>query len=160
MAADMFIKLASVPGESTDEKHPNEIDVLSWSWGMAQSSMQGTGAGRGAGKVSVDNLTFSHYLDKASPVLMRLCCSGDHVPEANLVMRLAGGKQLEYLKIKLEEVLISNVSVSGGAGDKATESVSLSFAKVKVDYYPQNAKGALDAAVPYGWDMQKNVKTA
>jgi type VI secretion system secreted protein Hcp len=160
MASDIFIKFSTVKGESTDEKHPNEIDVLSWSWGMSQSHTHGTGAGRAAGKVAFDNLTFNHYLDKASPVLMRLCSSGDHIPQADLVMRLAGGKQLEYLKIKLEEVLISNVSISGAGGDKATESVTLGFAKVKLDYFPQKTDGSLDAAVPFGWDTQKNVKTA
>jgi type VI secretion system secreted protein Hcp len=162
MATDMFIKIKDVPGESTDDKHKGEIEVLQWSWGLAQSGSFGTGAGSGAGKVSASDLSFTHFMDKASPVLMRLCSNGKHIPEANLVMRLAGEKQLEYLKIKLEQVFVSNVSLggSGGAGDKLTESVTLRFAKIKVDYFPQTEKGALDAAVPYGWDFQKNVSVA
>ena len=47
--ADMFLKvegsrMGPVKGESQDEKHKGEIDVLGWSWGMqAQTAMGGGG---------------------------------------------------------------------------------------------------------------------
>lgn len=158
--SDMFIKLNDVPGESQDSKHPNEIDLVSWQWGMSQgNNMGGTGAGLTGSKVSINTLNFIHMLDKASPVLMRMCSTGTHIKEANLVMRQAGGDQLEYLKIKLEEVLVSDLSLSAG-GERPTESVTLAFAKVKVDYFPQKVDGKLDAAIPYGWDIQKSKATA
>ena len=37
MAVDMFLKIGDIEGESTDDKHGKEIDVLAWSWGMSQS---------------------------------------------------------------------------------------------------------------------------
>lgn len=52
MALDMFIKIDGIKGESTDDKHKDEIDVLSWSWGMSQSGTVHTTGGSGAGKVS------------------------------------------------------------------------------------------------------------
>jgi len=44
MATDTFLKLGDVKGESTDDKHRDEIEVLAFSWGMNQpGSMSGGG---------------------------------------------------------------------------------------------------------------------
>src|SRR6476660_2723852 len=98
MAVDMFIKIDTVDGESKDSKHKGEIDVLAWSWGMSNSGSAHTGGGAGAGKVNVQDLSFTKYIDKSSPDLMLACCNGKHFPDANLVVRKAGEKPLEYLK--------------------------------------------------------------
>ena len=37
MAVDIFLKLGDIKGESTDDKHKNEIEVLSFSWGIANT---------------------------------------------------------------------------------------------------------------------------
>ena len=37
MAVDIFLKLTDIKGESMDSKHPDEIQVLAWSWGMSQA---------------------------------------------------------------------------------------------------------------------------
>ena len=37
-ATDMFLKLGDIKGESLDDKHKDEIDVLAWSWGEADST--------------------------------------------------------------------------------------------------------------------------
>jgi len=36
MAVDMFLKIDGIPGESTDARHRDEIDVLSYNWGKSQ----------------------------------------------------------------------------------------------------------------------------
>lgn len=36
MALDMFLKIDGIPGESTDARHRDEIDVLSYNWGESQ----------------------------------------------------------------------------------------------------------------------------
>jgi type VI secretion system secreted protein Hcp len=55
MAVDMFLKVDGIEGESQDEKHAKEIDVLSWSWGMSQSGTSHMGGGGGGGKVAVQD---------------------------------------------------------------------------------------------------------
>src|SRR6185503_5261492 len=99
MAVDMFIKIGDIKGESVDDKHKGEIDVLSWSWGASQTGSAGIGGGGGAGKVQIQDLTITKYIDKASPTLFTMCCSGKHLGTANLTVRKAGGTALEYLKI-------------------------------------------------------------
>ena len=158
MAVDMFLKLDGVKGESKDKAHAQEIDVLSWSWGMSNSGSAHVGGGAGSGKVSVQDLSVTKYIDSSSAPLMLSCCDGLHFDSAVLTVRKAGGADpVEYVKIKLQEVLITSVETGGAGGeDRLTESVSLNFAKVKVEYLPQEAKGAKANMIPFSWDIAAN----
>ena len=157
MAVDMFMKIEGVKGESKDKTHPKEIDVLAWSWGMSNSGSAHVGGGAGMGKVNIQDLSFTKYVDSSSPVLALACCKGTHYKEANLVVRKAGGNPVEYIKIKLEEVLITSIGTGGsGAEDRLTENVTLNFAKVGMDYTPQDDKGAALTAIPMAWDITAN----
>jgi len=161
MAMDQFLKVDDIKGEAVDDSHPDEIQVLAWSWGMSQSGTTHSGPGGGAGKVNVQDLSFTHYLDKASPNLMKMCCSGKHFEEATLVVRKAGGAALEYLKIVMKHGIISSISTGGSGGeDRLTENVTLNFAEFETSYVPQMADGSGDAEVTVGWDIAKNVETA
>jgi len=158
MAVDMFIKIGDVDGESKDKTHKKLIDVLAWSWGMSNSGSAHMGGGAGAGKVNVQDVSVTKYVDSASPKLMLACCKGTHYPEALLIVRKAGGTPVEYIKIKMEEVLITSISTGGSGGeDRLTENISLNFAKVHLDYVPQDDKGAPGTAIPMSWDISANV---
>jgi type VI secretion system secreted protein Hcp len=159
MAVDVFLKLDDVPGESADKVHGKEIDVLAWSWGMSNSGTAHVGGGAGAGKVNVQDLSFSKYVDRSSPILMLKCCEGQHFEKALLTVRKAGGKPLEYIKIKMQTVVITGITTGGsGAEDRLTENVTLNFAKLSLDYVPQKADGTGDTAIPFGWDIAANIK--
>jgi type VI secretion system secreted protein Hcp len=159
MAVDTFIKLDGIKGEAQDSKHKDEIDVLSWSWGLTQTGTMHGGGGGGAGKVNVHDLNFTKYVDKSSCDLMLRCCSGKHIPSAELTVRKAADKPLEYLKIKLEEILVTSFQTSGSAHDeRQTENVTLNFAKFKVEYQIQKPDGSGTNAGNAGWDIKKNVK--
>jgi type VI secretion system secreted protein Hcp len=159
MAVDMFIKIGKLEGESRDKAHGKEIDVLAWSWGASNSGSAHVGGGMGAGKVNVQDLSFTKYIDKSSPDLMLACCSGEHFPEAKLIVRKAGKDPLEYLTITLKEVLVTSVSTGGSGGeDRLTENVTLNFAKVQLNYIEQTASGAPGAKPHMGWDIAANAK--
>ena len=97
MAIDMFIKIGDVEGEAADDKHGKEIDVLAWSWGMSQSGTTHMGGGGGSGKVAVQDMSITKYVDSATNALMKACCDGTHYPEAMLTVRKAGKEALEYI---------------------------------------------------------------
>jgi type VI secretion system secreted protein Hcp len=159
MAVDMFFKIDGIKGESADGKHKEEIDVLSWSWGLSQSGTAHMGGGGGSGKVNVNDLSFTKYIDKGSPDLYLFCCQGKHLKDAKLTVRKAGGNPLEYLVITLEDVIISSITPGGSGGeDRLMEQVSLNFGKVKVDYVEQTNTGGAGATPKMGWDIQKNEK--
>ena len=159
MAVDMFIKIGSLEGEAKDKAHGKEIDVLAWSWGASNSGSAHVGGGAGAGKVNVQDLSFTKYIDKSSPDLMLACCNGKHFPEAKLIVRKAGENPLEYITITLTDVLVTSVSTGGSGGeDRLTENVTLNFAKVKVQYSAQKPDGTEGDKMQMGWDIAGNVK--
>lgn len=49
MPTEIFAKIGDIKGESVDARHRDEIDVVSFSWGVAHTA-PGGGAGGGAGK--------------------------------------------------------------------------------------------------------------
>jgi type VI secretion system secreted protein Hcp len=157
MAVDMFIKIDTVDGESRDKVHKKEIDVLAWSWGISNSGSAHVGGGAGAGKANIQDISFTKWVDSSTPKLLLACCDGKHFANATLVVRKAGEKPVEYIKIKIEEVLITSISTGGSGGeDRLTENVTLNFAKVSVDYVPQDDKGAAGTAIPMAWSIAEN----
>ena len=87
------------------------------------------------------------------------CCNGKHIKDGLITVRKAGEKPLEYLKIKLTDILISSVQTAGhGSSEQLTENVTLNFAKVHVEYQEQKPDGSGTPAGEMGWDIKANVK--
>ena len=155
MATDIFAKLGDIKGESLDDKHKDEIEVLSWSWGVSNAvTVAGTGAGQG--KASFNDLSFTHKIDKASPVLMQACATGAHLKEATITHRKAGKGQQEFLVIKMNDVIVTAVMDAEGKDGESAEAVSLAFAKIDVAYRPQKSDGSLDAGIHFKYDLKAN----
>lgn len=159
MAVDILLKIEGVDGESMIQDHEGEIDVLAWSWGLTQTGTMHYGGGAGAGKVNVQDVSFTKFVDKASPNLIRACCNGEHFSKAVLVVRKAGKDPLDYFKVTMSPVLVTSVATGGSGGEeRVTENVSLNFAKMEVGYTPQKEDGSGDAEVTLKWNIEKNVE--
>lgn len=156
MAVSIFARIDTIQGESLDEKHRDEIEVLSWSWGVSQLGTLAQGRGGGRGKASIHELSFTHHFDKASPVLMRACATGAHLKEATITVRRAGQDQLEYLVVRMTDVLVTNVSSTITAEEVTAEGVTLTFGKVDLEYIPQKPDGSLDVGVHFTYDIVAN----
>lgn len=155
---DIFIKMGDIKGESSDQKHKGEIDVISWSWGLVQAgASHSSGSGAGTGKVQFHDISIVKKVDRASPALFMAAAEGSHIKDVQLVVRKAGGKQLEYLKIKLTDVFVASVQ-NAVKGEDAVEHITLNFAKVEYDYYPQKEDGSADSPVHFGWSVKDNRK--
>lgn len=162
MAIDAFLKLGTLKGESQADKHTEEIEVLNWSWGASQQGTTHMGSGGGAGKVNVQDISILHRVDAASPGILLACCKGTHFDEAVLTLRKAGDDPLDYIIIKMNEVMVTSVAPSGSAGsDEVMESFTLNFAKFEFSYQPQDEKGAKKGgAILAKYDIAKNVASA
>lgn len=160
MAVDMFLKIDAIKGEAKDgtKKHEGEITILSWSWGMTNPGSTHVTTGAGSGKVNVQDITLTKYVDRSSPNLIQNCCNGLPFKQAILTVRKAGGKEpLEYLVIKMEELIVSQVATGGSGGeDRLTETISLNFAKFEVKYTEQTATGGKGTDIPVTWNIQNN----
>jgi type VI secretion system secreted protein Hcp len=159
MAVDMFLKLKGIDGEARDSKHKGSIDILAWSWGASNSGTSHMGGGSGAGKANIQDISVTKYVDSSSAKLLECCVTGKHIETANITVRKAGDKPLEYIKIELTEVMVTSVSTGGSGGeDRLTENVSLNFAKFKYEYVPQKATGDGDVAKEFAYNIAENVK--
>ncbi len=157
MAVDILLKLDGVKGESKIDQHKEEIDVLSWSWGCSQSGTTHTGGGGGSGKVAVQDIHITKYLDAASSTLFRFSCNGKHVAKGTLLVRKAGEKPVNYLQIDMEEIIITSVTMGGsGSEDRLTENISLNFSKFKFEYFTQEDTGSKGKSAPLSWDIASN----
>lgn len=159
MAADYFLEIEGIKGESKDDKHAGEIDLLSWSWGETQTGRSSTGGGGGSGKVSMQDFHFVMNMCTATPHLMLACATGSHIKKAVLTCRKAGGKQEEYLTIEFSDLLVSSYQTGGSSAGDAypTDQISLNFSKIKFSYAPQKAEGVLDKPIIVGYDIKKNI---
>jgi type VI secretion system secreted protein Hcp len=123
-AVDMFLKIDGIEGEATDAGHGEWIDVLSVSWGTANSSSRQTSpVGSGPG-----TLTLVRSVDRASARLSEACTSGRSLGRVVLHARSRQGGLDEYL---MDDVSIRSCS-QGSAGDRPTENVTLNFAKIEL----------------------------
>jgi type VI secretion system secreted protein Hcp len=159
MATDIFLTLDGIKGESTDDKHKEAIDVVAWSWGLANSGTFHSGTGGGAGKANFQDISVTKYVDKSTADLMYSCASGKHLSKGTLIVRKAGEKPLEYLIYTLEEILVSSVSTGSSEGqERATENVTLNFSKVKMEYKIQDKSGGGKDGGTFTWNIPANVK--
>jgi len=156
MASDIFAKLGDIKGESLDSKHKDEIEVLSFSWGVTNASAAGPGGGAGAGKATFQDLSIVHNIDRATPLLMKACATGTHLKEATITHRKAGTSQQEFFIVKMTDVIITGVTHAVADGQPGSESVTLTFGKVDLDYKPQKPDGTLDAGVHFKYDLKNN----
>lgn len=155
---DYYLKIDGIPGESKDDKHKDEIDIESFSWGESQQGTARSGGGMGAGKVQMQDFHFVMKVNKASPKLFQTCANGAHIKQAILTARKAGKDQQEYLKVTFTDLLVSSYQTggSGGADILPLDQISLNFGKVQFDYKEQKAGGELGGTISAWWDTKTN----
>ena len=160
MAFDAFIKIDGIPGESTDSKHKDWIEILSFEQGIKQppSATRSSAGGASSGRATFEDFSVNKLVDKASPLLYQACASGKHIKEVTVEMCRAGGDKVKFMEIKMEEVMVSEVKPGGGHGDDfPTESLSLNFGKIKWTYTQQKREdGSAGGNTTGNWDLKQN----
>jgi type VI secretion system secreted protein Hcp len=160
MAFDAFLKIDGIPGESTDDKHKDWIEVLSFSTGISQpaSATASSAGGATAERANFQDFTISKLLDKASPKLAVACADGTHIKEVKLEICRAGGDKVKYMELKLTNCIVSSAVVGGGGGEP-TETASFNYGKIEWIYTQQKrADGSGGGQVAAGWNLETNKK--
>jgi type VI secretion system secreted protein Hcp len=161
MPKDYFLVLDGIKGESKDSKHPDSIEIDSFSWGESNAGSFGVGGGGGAGKVSFQDLHFTSRVNKSSPELARACATGQHIKKAQLYVRKQGDGQQDYYIIQLEDLLVSSYQSGGSEGSDAmpVDQFALNFATIQFEYKQQKDDGALHPPVTFKWYLKENKST-
>ena len=159
MAGDCFLKIDGIPGESTDDKHKDWIEIMSYSSGVAQMAAgdRSTGGAGTSGRCSHQDVSIVKALDKASPTINLFCCNGKHIPNVVIEICRATGNKEKYMEYKMEDVIISSVSVGGGGGGLPTESVTFNYGKLTWNYIQTDHKtGEPKGNVEKFWSLIDN----
>ena len=154
MAIALYLKVEGVDGESKDSKHESWIDVESFSWGATQPHALDRGGGGGAGKATFHDLAATVKIDKAYPTLLDKCAKGEHLGKIECHAVKSGGSALTYLKIELNEVIVTSVNLAGSQGADVIASYSFQGSKLKTSYVPQTEKGGGGGSVDKQWDIK------
>ena len=146
-------KSGVIKGESQDAAHPNEIEVVSWSWGMKARPALSHGAGAASGKAIVNELKIVKRIDSASTPLMCALRVNEPITTAVLTQRKAGHTALEFLKVTIEQGRVTSIDIDAGGGragaPEVFENVSFTFNKITVEYVPQGKDGQGGGAMIY-----------
>jgi type VI secretion system secreted protein Hcp len=158
MAVNAYLYIDGITGPSTSKT--GFIDILSFSWGVSQTSTYGTGASgkeSKAGRADFSNLSIMKVLDAASPLICECCASGTIIANVYILYDKPIGTgattQQDYFRLYLTDALVTSVQLSGSS-ENPTESVSFAFQTVEIAYKAEVDNGAsLAGAVPKGWDL-------
>jgi len=155
MAGSMWMKIDGCEGEATDDGHQKEIDIESYSFGVAHP-VSFRGGGLGGGEATVHDFNVTKLIDKASPVLWKFCMSHKSLPVVLITQRKRGESPIDYIKIKLKNAVVSSVSQAGHADAAGSESVTFAFEAFENEYTPQGSDSKPQGAVTMKWDVKKN----
>jgi len=124
MAVLYLLGIKGIPGESLNYEHRNI--------GFTQPGQLQTGAALAAGGVSVQDVTFTKYLDKSSPLILEKCCTGEFVEEG--------------------------YSTSGHPGDAGIpmETITINFEHVEIEYRSQNPDGTPGPPLKTFYNLKEN----
>lgn len=160
MAADFYLQIDGIKGESADSKHAGWIEVVSVHWTINQpkSATASTGGGHTAERAELSEISISKLVDLSSPMLAQACACGKTIPKAKLEFQRADGpgEPVKYFEVELENVLIGHVSPSFSPGGQPTENIGLKFSRVRWKYCQQKIAGGSGGNTAGGWDLATN----
>jgi len=151
--AAAYVKFDGVDGESTDAKHKEWIDVLSFSHSIHRGD-SGSSVRSAAGAVFED-IVITKELDKSSTKLAESIAMGEVIPKVEFELTSSAGT---YYKYELTNVMVTSYSVSGDSDDRLTEQISLNFEEIKTTYTEYGSDGSNKGNVETTWNVEKGTK--
>lgn len=155
---DIYCKIDGVEGEALDSKHQGWIHVEAIAGGVANAGAFAYGGGGGSGKAQWQDITIRGKFDKCFATMMQKCATGEHIGKVEISACKAGGDQQEFLNIKMEDVIISSLNLSGAESTEPMFDCGFNFAKVTVTGKGQDSKGNMGGAVTAGYNVKLNQK--
>jgi type VI secretion system secreted protein Hcp len=158
-AIEVFVKIAGIKGESIDRAHFEWIDATSINHTLSNTGGEyRLGGGTGVTRAEFDDFLITKKLDSSSPILMKLCASGQHISEViiELVRSTSVGKVI-FARYVLNDVIVSSVNVNFGqpAGEVA-EQIQFNYGIIKQEYLLTGRDGRPAGTVRQGWDLMQN----
>lgn len=165
-----YLKIANIPGQSTDSKHKDWIELQGFQFhGMQQQAGKSLSSGQAlsGGRSEMQAITFTKYIDKASPKIYEAVLSGTHIDNATLsVTRQTGSKSgpVEFFKYEVKQAMINDFNCQGimedEGGKEATPIPLETFSLVATDhswtYTETDVKGDKKGSVASNHSFKSN----
>jgi type VI secretion system secreted protein Hcp len=164
MAFDAFLQISNIPGESTDDKHKDWIEVLSFSYGVshAVTGSLSSGGSQFSERANFDLFKITKSIDIATPKLFFFCAKGEPIPKMKFELCRATGEKTCYERIDFENCHVQAFLPSGAPDQNQAlplEEVAFTFSKATVEYFKTDHATAklLGSGGKTFWDQTKNV---
>ena len=156
-AVNMFLKVEGIDGEATVNGYEDMIETLNYSWGLGNDA-DGADPLPLASRAVFTDLSVIKYVDRATPDLFVKCAKGEHIPKVELFVTTTAGEMIyDFLVITIENCVVTSFYQSGSYADgRLTETVSFTYAKIKVAYTPLTDEGVPGATIDRTWNLQTN----
>ena len=150
----IYVHIDGIPGDATHQDHKKWLDVDSLQWGVGRAIMTTTGSAqnREASEPSVSEVTFTKTMDSSSAPLFQEACAGAAGKTVKIHLITTGNPGDLYMEYELTNALVSGYTVSSG-GDRPSESVSLNFTKIRMNYRVYDEKHKMTNQLPAEYDL-------
>jgi type VI secretion system Hcp family effector len=158
----MFLKIDGIKGECTLEKFKDQIEIYSFSLGFSQptSALRSSEGGGTVARPYCADISFSKRYDVSSPAICQALWAGKTIKDVVLTLCRSDDKSsmIEYMKITMDNVVISNYNISGG-GDLPGETFSMNYSKIAFDYKQQKQEGGTGGNAASSYDLSSGKLT-
>ncbi len=159
-AIDYYLKIDSIKGESTNEKHKDWSALQSFSWGVVNAG-SGGGGGASVSKPIFSDFSWAQMLDSSVVPIMLGVAGSKHFKDATFEAVYAGSKKNNkaFFTMKFEDVLLKSLKLDGdSAGIGFT--ASLNTAKIEMTYRPLDQKGGFGNEIVGAWNLKETSSRA
>lgn len=164
MALNAFMKIGKAEGEARQGKYGNDhwIELQSWEWEVEAESSWTKGGGASVGKPNPGKLSWEHYFDRSSHLLLGYICTGTSFADCWLDMckgtGAKSGEPEKFFGIHMQEAFITKVSQNATEDGNVIQKVEMVFKLIEIEYRAQglpwaSGPGALAAPVKFHWDI-------
>ena len=160
MASNIYLKIEGIKGESSVEKYKEQIEVMNFSYSCFQPVSEArSGTIHTSGRANHGTVNFSKYADASTADICAAMWAGKSIKQAVFsAVTNDGDAVIEYMKITLDNIVFCNFSIHGGGNSVASEEISLSFSKIKIEYNQQKEEGGNKGAHSAVWDLATEKK--
>jgi type VI secretion system secreted protein Hcp len=143
----MFMRLGSIPGDSTVAGHAREIEVYDVCSTLGTNVTAHVATGAGSGQLQTAQFAFVKKVDVASPIIYQTMALGQHLNMTKIDFAKFGEKPFTYYSMELTNGFIVGINEYTNSNGDTYERLVMEFDTAKFTYTPQNDDGTSGASV-------------
>jgi type VI protein secretion system component Hcp len=142
--AGTFLIIPGINGKSKQDfvKDKKALDVNSW--GFTANIPVDVDSSKGSltvGQGYVSDLSCDITCDTSVVQQFASCLKGDHFDKATMIVTKDVGTTVEFLRLEMEDVIISSNGLSGSTGSEPRLTIHVKFSRYKMTYVLYDEKG-------------------